>query len=122
MSQWFSAQAFDELLGTLAIATRHDCEAALGAYPERALAHGQIPTLVELKQWVRQARNAILVGPSGVDKTHLAAAIGHALTEQEISVRYLSATTLVQQLQLALGARLTRCTEQAGQVRGVSHR
>lgn len=39
--------------------------------------------------------------PSAVGKTHLAAAIGHGLTEQGISVRYMTATALVQHLQQA---------------------
>jgi DNA replication protein DnaC len=36
-----------------------------------------------------------------VGKTHLAAAIGHGLTEQSVRVRYFATTALVQQLQLA---------------------
>ena len=67
----------------------------------RALERRRIEALASDGEWVRQAHNVILFGPSGVGKTHLAAAIGHGLTEQGISVRYLSATTLVQQLQLA---------------------
>ena len=43
----------------------------------------------------------LLFGPSGVGKTHLAAAIGHGLIEQGVRVRYFATTALVQQLQLA---------------------
>ena len=52
-------------------------------------------------EWVTQARNLIVFGPSGVGKTHLAAAIGHGLTEQGMAVRYWGATALVQHLQQA---------------------
>jgi transposase InsO family protein len=38
------------IVSSLAIAARHDCEAALGAYLDHALAHGQVPTLVELER------------------------------------------------------------------------
>ncbi len=51
--------------------------------------------------WVHQARNLLLFGASGAGKTHLAAAIGHGLTERGIRVRHYTTTALVQQLQQA---------------------
>lgn len=51
--------------------------------------------------WVEQAHNLLLFGPSGVGKSHLAAAIGHALIEQGLRVRYFAASALVQELQAA---------------------
>lgn len=51
--------------------------------------------------WIEQARNLLLFGPSGVGKSHLAAAIGHALIEQGLRVRYYTASALVQHLQTA---------------------
>lgn len=51
--------------------------------------------------WIDQARNLLLFGPSGVGKSHLAAAIGHALIEQGVRVRYVAASALVQELQTA---------------------
>ncbi|WPL23652.1 IS21-like element helper ATPase IstB [Thiorhodovibrio frisius] len=65
------------------------------------LAREQIEALAGSADWTRQARNLLLFGPSGVGKTHLAAAIGHGLTVQGVRVRYLATTALVQQLQLA---------------------
>jgi len=65
------------------------------------LARGQIESLAGSSDWTRQARNVLLFGASGVGKTHLAAAIGHALTEQGVRVRYFATTALVQHLQLA---------------------
>ena len=50
----------------------------------------------------------MLFGPSGVGKSHLAAAISHALIEQGLRVRYYAASALVQELQAAKqGLRLT---------------
>ena len=51
--------------------------------------------------WVDQARNLLLFGPSGVGKSHLAAALSHALIEQGLRVRYYAASALVQELQTA---------------------
>jgi DNA replication protein DnaC len=51
------------------------------------------------KAWVKRGDNLLLFGPSGVGKTHLAAAMGRALVELGARVRFLPATTLVQQLQ-----------------------
>jgi DNA replication protein DnaC len=65
------------------------------------LSPGQIDALAGTADWTRQSRNVLLFGPSGVGKTHLAAAIGHGLIEQGVRVRYFTTTTLVQQLQLA---------------------
>jgi len=51
--------------------------------------------------WLRQGHNIILFGASGLGKTHLAAAIGHALISQSKRVKFISSTTLVQQHQKA---------------------
>lgn len=61
----------------------------------------EINALANNKDWVDQAMNVLFFGPSGVGKTHLAAAIGHALIEKSIRVKYFTATALVQQMQLA---------------------
>ncbi len=61
----------------------------------------RIEALAGCADWTRQGRNVLLFGASGVGKTHLAAAIGHGLTERGVRVRYAATTALVQQLQLA---------------------
>jgi len=52
-------------------------------------------------QWALQADNILLIGASGVGKSHLAAALGHHLIERGVRVKWLAATDLVQQLQQA---------------------
>ncbi|MCP3879274.1 MAG: ATP-binding protein, partial [Sulfitobacter sp.] len=46
----------------------------------------QFAALAGTADWTRQSRNVLLFGPSGVGKTHLAAAIGHGLIEQGVRV------------------------------------
>ncbi len=65
------------------------------------LSKGQFEALAGTLDWTRHSRNVLLFGPSGVGKTHLAAAIGHGLIEQGVRVRYFTTTALVQQLQQA---------------------
>ncbi|MCP4115766.1 MAG: ATP-binding protein [Desulfobacteraceae bacterium] len=61
----------------------------------------KINALVNSTDWVKHATNVLFFGPSGVGKTHLAAAIGHGLIEKSIRVKYYFATALVQQMQKA---------------------
>ena len=65
------------------------------------ITQAHITALVTQPQWVRQAGNLLLFGPSGVGKTHLAAGIAYGLLEQGIRVRFVTATHLVQTLQQA---------------------
>ncbi len=51
--------------------------------------------------WLERSENLLVFGPSGVGKTHLAAAMGRAMVELGKRVKFSSATTLVQQLQYA---------------------
>jgi len=61
----------------------------------------QIIALAENTDWVRQAHNLIIFGPSGVGKTHLAAAISRRLIERGIRAFFTKTTTLMQMLQQA---------------------
>lgn len=61
----------------------------------------QLSALACETTWIDNAHNLLLFGASGLGKSHLAAAIGHALIEQGLRVRYYSASTLVQELQNA---------------------
>lgn len=60
-----------------------------------------ILALAENSSWLEKAENLILFGPSGVGKSHIAAAIGHSLVDQGIRCLFTPTTNLVQQLQLA---------------------
>ena len=69
----------------------------------------RIVHLAQSHEWADKSENLLLFGPSGVGKTHLAAApstslrtgIGHGLVQQGRRVLFSGATHLVQQLQLA---------------------
>ncbi len=61
----------------------------------------QVIGLRDNTQWALQADNVLLIGPSGVGKSHIAAALGFHLIEQGIRVKWLQATALVQHLQQA---------------------
>lgn len=52
-------------------------------------------------RWLDAAENLLVFGPSGVGKTHLAAAIGYAMVEFGKRVKFWSASALVQHLQVA---------------------
>jgi len=64
-------------------------------------------TFLQLQQktteldWLRKGHNILLFGASGLGKTHLGAAIGHALIAKSIRVKFTSSTALVQSLQRA---------------------
>ena len=51
--------------------------------------------------WLKGGKNLLLFGPSGVGKTHLAAAIGEKLVESGHRVFFTKTTELIQKLQLA---------------------
>jgi DNA replication protein DnaC len=57
--------------------------------------------LIEDTTWLARAENLLFIGPSGVGKTHLAAAVGRAMVELGKRVKFCSAIALVQVLQQA---------------------
>jgi DNA replication protein DnaC len=65
-----------------------------------ALQH-QIMALKDDIDWARRAENILLIGPSGVGKSHIAAALAYQLVEKKIRVKWFTAMTLVQLLQQA---------------------
>lgn len=59
----------------------------------------QINALAESDTWVKQANNVIIFGPSGVGKTHIAAAIAHRQVQLGSKVKFFQTSHLVQLLQ-----------------------
>ena len=58
-------------------------------------------TLATDSSWLKMAQNCLIFGPSGVGKTHLAAAMTRAMIERGHRAKFFAATSLVQQLQHA---------------------
>ncbi len=69
------------------------------AVPTLSKAHVQ--ALAEADGWVQEGANLLLFGPPGVGKSHLVAAVGHALVERGYRVYFTRTSDLVQQLQAA---------------------
>ena len=67
----------------------------------KSINQAQIEALAENNDWVKNAENVVIFGPSGVGKTHLAAAIGYNLINQGTRVLFASTTEVVQKLQIA---------------------
>jgi len=61
----------------------------------------QVIALKDQTDWAYQAGNVLLIGPSGVGKSHIAAAIAYQLIERNVRVKWCSAVALVQSLQQA---------------------
>lgn len=55
----------------------------------------------ETTTWLQNAFNVLIFGASGTGKTHLSAALGRSMIELGQWVKFIPATTLVQQLQQA---------------------
>jgi len=67
----------------------------------KALPAAQVLALAESDTWIKQANNVIIFGPSGVGKTHTAAAIAYRQIELGTRVKFYQTSHLVQLLQQA---------------------
>ncbi len=84
------------LAGFPAIKTLEDFDFAFAAGVKK----GQIDELAGLG-FVERHENVVLVGPSGVGKTHLAIALGYRATQAGIKTRFTTAADLVMTLSVA---------------------
>jgi DNA replication protein DnaC len=66
-----------------------------------SISKARITALAEGDGWLDQGTNILLFGPPGVGKSHLAAALGHAMVDAGYRVLFTRTTDLVQQLQAA---------------------
>jgi DNA replication protein DnaC len=65
------------------------------------ISRARIAALAEGDSWLAKGTNILLFGPPGVGKSHLSAALGHALVQAGHRVLFNRTTDLVQQLQAA---------------------
>jgi DNA replication protein DnaC len=65
------------------------------------VSQAQVARLAHDGQWLENAENVLLFGPSGTGKTHLAAAIGHAQVQCGRRILFSPAAAVVQHLQQA---------------------
>jgi DNA replication protein DnaC len=66
-----------------------------------SISKARVIALAEGDSWLDQGTNILLFGPPGVGKSHLAAALGHAMIDAGYRVLFTRTTDLVQQLQTA---------------------
>jgi len=65
----------------------------------KSINSAQISAFASTDTWLKQTNNIIIFGPSGVGKTHIAAAIGYRQIELGNKVKFLQTSHLVQLLQ-----------------------
>lgn len=92
-----SRQTLVRMAGFPAIKTldQYDYSFAVGA-PKK-----QLDELASLR-FIDRGENAVLLGPSGVGKTHVAIALGYAATQAGIKTKFVTAADLMLQLEAAI--------------------
>jgi len=65
------------------------------------ISHAHVTALASGDAWLNKGAHILLFGPSGSGKSHLAAALGHAIVENGYRVLFTRTTELVQRLQTA---------------------
>lgn len=89
-------QTLVRMAGFPTIKTLDDYDFAFAAGVDRKMVN-ELATL----RFVERAQNVVLLGPSGVGKTHLAIALGYLATQAGIKTRFTTAADLMLQLEAA---------------------
>ena len=79
----------------------------------------QVLQLATDPSWLERGENLLILGPSGVGKTHLGVGVSRSLIELGHRVKFASATCLVQQLQQAKAERVR--SKPVGELIGARH-
>lgn len=80
----------------------HACMEDIDYRHPRGLEKSRMASLASA-DWIRQAHNLCITGPTGCGKTWLACALGNQACRQGLSVRYLRLPNLFEQLRIAHG-------------------
>ncbi len=81
---------------------QHACLEDIDFRHPRALDKSVIMQLAS-GQWIKEANNLLIVGPTGVGKTYLACALAHKACQLDYSALYFRLPRLLQQLDIAKG-------------------
>jgi DNA replication protein DnaC len=81
---------------------QHACVEDINYKHKRGLERSQMVSLSTC-DWIRAKQNLLLVGPTGTGKSYIACALGNAACRQGLSVFYIRATRLFEELKIAHG-------------------
>jgi DNA replication protein DnaC len=92
------------------------CMEAVDYQANRKLNKNQFKALIDC-QWIKQGKNCIFIGPTGVGKSYLACALGHRACSNTLKVRYYRVPRLIELLRVAhADGSYTRILEQIAKI------
>lgn len=99
---WRDSKRLDRLLKAAKLKFPQACIEDIDYRPSRGLDQRLVAALAG-GDWVRNAQNLILSGPTGVGKSWLACALGNQAARQGFSVFYIRTSRLFEELKIAHG-------------------